>query len=103
VNTGQVAGEILKIKVMIGYVYILKSLKNGRYYIGSTNDWLRRKKEHITGSEKYTRLVLPLEVALVQKFDSLILARRTEYWLKRQKDRSLLEKIIADGKINKKV
>jgi len=28
------------------YVYFLQSLKDGSYYIGASNDYLRRLKEH---------------------------------------------------------
>jgi putative endonuclease len=37
------------------YVYILKSLKDGRYYIGSTSDVMARLKFHNSGLQRSTR------------------------------------------------
>ncbi len=84
---------------MVGYVYILKSLKNQRFYIGSTNDLERRIFEHNSGSNKskFTRDNCPFELVFSQEFETLILARKVEYKLKSFKSRKILEKIISDG------
>ena len=37
------------------YVYLLKSLKDGRYYIGQTQDLQERLAYHNTGRSTYTR------------------------------------------------
>lgn len=37
------------------YVYILRSVKNGRLYTGFTNDLKRRFKEHSSGWSTYTK------------------------------------------------
>ncbi|MGI5826770.1 MAG: GIY-YIG nuclease family protein, partial [Patescibacteria group bacterium] len=34
------------------FVYILKSEKNGRFYIGSTSNFERRLDEHLNGRSK---------------------------------------------------
>lgn len=86
----------------MGTLYILKSLKNGSFYIGSTNNLVERVKQHKTGKSKYTKNVLPVGLVYNQKFKDLKTARRAEWWLKKQKDRKLVEKIISEGKINKK-
>lgn len=41
-------------------VYILKSLKDGNFYIGRTNDFDRRFKEHNSGKVQSTKSRLPL-------------------------------------------
>lgn len=83
----------------IGYLYIL-STKNGRYYIGSTNNVTRRVDEHQAGKTKALKNILPVKLVFAQRFDSLIEARRIEYKLKKFKNRKIIERIIKDQKIN---
>lgn len=80
---------------MNGYVYILQSEKNGRYYIGSTNDPVRRLQQHVAGQVAATRNKgLWKRVALIE-FPSPTLAKKAEYHLKRQKNRRATEEAIA--------
>ena len=44
------------------YVYVLKSLKDGDLYTGSTNNLKRRFEEHNLGKEKSTRYRRPFEL-----------------------------------------
>ena len=44
------------------YVYVLKSLKDGKGYIGSTTDLRRRIVEHAEGEVKSTKPRRPLEL-----------------------------------------
>ncbi len=82
-------------------VYILKSSKNGRLYIGSTNNLERRLEEHFSGRSKYTSEVLPLVLVFTQEYESLLKARGVECWLKRLKNKDIIERIILDGVIKK--
>jgi putative endonuclease len=86
---------------MSGYVYILKSLRNGRFYIGSTQDVEKRFIEHNTGKSEYTSKSCPWELVFKQKFETLTMAKKIEYWIKKQKDREIIYRIIKDGKIIK--
>lgn len=85
---------------MIGYVYILQSLVNNRYYIGSTNDLDRRLQEHNDGRGKYTNLTKPFRLVFNQSYHSLNDARSIERRLKKMKSRKIIEEIIEDGYIN---
>jgi len=58
---------------MKGYLYILKSELNNRYYVGITNNIDRRLKEHNDGKSKYTR---PFKLIFKQTYDDLSQARR---------------------------
>jgi len=87
----------------IGYVYILKSLKNGSYYIGSTVNVEKRLERHNKGRVFATKNLLPLKCTFVQQYNTIRVARMIEYWVKRQKDRKLIERIIAEGFISKKI
>lgn len=82
-------------------VYILQSERNGRYYIGSSKSLDRRLEEHKNGKSKYTKLVLPVKLVFRQKFKDIRTSRKVEYWLKRQKDRKFLERVIREGRIIK--
>lgn len=78
-------------------VYILKSLKNGSYYVGSTINIENRLIQHNSGKSRYTSLIRPLELVFSQNYDSLVMARRIEFRLKKFKNRNIIEKIINDG------
>lgn len=82
------------------YVYILKSLVNSRFYIGSTNDLEGRLKEHNLGKTQSIRFTRPYELVFSQTFKSLAQAREIEYKLKQFKSRRILEQIIKDQRIN---
>lgn len=81
----------------MGTVYILKSLRNGRYYIGSTVNIDRRLHEHNSGKSTYTKLSRPFELVFRQNFDSLVEAKRIEYKIKRLKSRAIIERIVEEG------
>lgn len=83
---------------MIGYLYILKSLKTNRYYIGSSENPQRRLTEfHNLGKVKATKNSLPWKIVFVQEYLEIKTARQIEYKLKSFKSRKILEKIISDG------
>ncbi len=84
-----------------GFVYILQSLKNNRFYIGSTTNLKRRFEEHNSGKSKYTSESKPFILIFSQKYYSIHMARKAEYWLKSQKDKKFLQKIINQKAINK--
>jgi len=44
------------------YVYVLESLKDGKWYTGSTDDLKRRLKEHQKGHVEATRNRRPLKL-----------------------------------------
>lgn len=81
------------------YVYILRSLRNNRFYIGSTTNVDRRFHQHNVGSVRATRNIRPLNLELSQKFDNISLTRKIEQRLKKFKRRDFIEKIIKDGVI----
>jgi putative endonuclease len=80
----------------MAYLYILQSLKNFRYYIGSTNNIDRRLDEHNSGKSKYTKIIRPLKLVFKQEYPSIMLARKIEHKLKKLKSKEIIEKIIED-------
>jgi len=79
----------------VNYLYILKSAKNSRYYVGSTNDLDRRLAEHDRGKTKYTKYAGPFDLVYQEKFDTLKQARQREYQIKKLKSRKYIEDLIA--------
>ncbi len=51
-------------------VYILKSKKNNKIYIGCTSNIEKRMKEHQTGLSYYTKRMLPVELIYYEAFRS---------------------------------
>ncbi len=83
------------------FVYILQSLKDGRYYIGSTDDMARRLREHNSGQQAATRYRTPLRVVYIERFPDRKAARRRELYIKAQKSRRYIEKLITGRDIAK--
>jgi len=83
----------------MSFVYILQSDKNGKYYIGSTNDLERRLLEHNFRKTKSLKNLLPVKLIFKKELAQLIQARRIERKLKKMKSRSILERIIKDQEI----
>ncbi len=78
-------------------VYILESQKNGRYYVGSTDNIERRIFEHNMGKVFSTRNLRPWVCKKFIECNSLTEARSFEYKLKNYKRKDILRKVIIDG------
>jgi len=77
-------------------VYILRSIKNNRYYIGSTDNIEQRLTQHNSGQVKATKNNTPFEVMITIPCPNLSEAKGAEYRLKKYKRRDILEKVIQD-------
>lgn len=82
-----------------GFVYILQSKLNLRYYIGSTIDIEKRFSEHQNGYVKSTKNLRPLELIFYKRYEKISDARKIEYKLKKMKSRNIIEKIISEQEI----
>lgn len=67
---------------MMYYLYILKSKRDGKMYIGSTNDLRRRFKEHNDGKVFSTKSRRPFSVVYYEAYKSEKDARLREKNLK---------------------
>lgn len=76
------------------YTYILRSDKNGKYYIGCTGDLDRRITEHNNGLSKFTKGKGPWIICYSEQFNNLIDARKREKQIKSWKKRAAIEKLI---------
>ena len=75
--------------------YVLLSSKNGRHYIGSTNNLERRLNEHNRGTTKALRYSGPYKTIYTEVFETQLEARRRELELKTGKGREWLKAILV--------
>lgn len=78
-------------------VYILKNLRNGRYYIGSTGDIVKRLNQHNSGRVSSTKHLRPLELMRFISCGDSTESKKFEYRLKKYGRKDILEKVIGDG------
>ncbi len=80
------------------YVYILRSAKDSRLYVGSTDDLRRRMQEHETGQSKSTRDRRPLKLEAYIAVKEESTARHLEKYLKTGSGIATLRKrILTSG------
>jgi len=80
------------------FVYILKSQKDGSYYIGFTADMNQRLAYHNAGKSRYTSRKMPWRIVYTESFESRSEAMKRERFLKRQRNTSFYERLIAKKK-----
>ena len=76
-------------------VYVLKSGKTGRYYVGCTNDLDLRLQQHNQGMTKSTKGYRPWRVIYVERYESLSQARQREIQIKAWKNRAYMDRALA--------
>jgi len=64
------------------FVYILQSLKNNSYYIGSCQNTNKRIKQHNLGKARSTKSNLPWQLVYKEMFQDLSSAIRRELQIK---------------------
>lgn len=79
---------------MAYFVYILKSLKDGSYYIGHTGDLEERVDRRNQGRSRYTRGKLPWKLIYQKVFDSKRETVRRERKIKKRKDRRYIFNLV---------
>lgn len=67
------------------FVYILKSLRDGKYYVGLTSNLKKRLNDHSSGRTKSTRGRRPLKLIYSEGYGTLKEARERESFLKSYK------------------
>jgi putative endonuclease len=76
------------------FVYVLRSLKDNKLYIGQTSNVERRLSEHNTGLCRSTKSRIPFELIYKEEFITRSKAMRREKELKTGKGREFLSKEI---------
>lgn len=75
--------------------YILKNNISGKFYIGSTNDLIRRLAEHNRGQTKSTKREGKWVVVYKEEFKTSIEAKRRERMIKSYKGGNAFKKLFA--------
>lgn len=81
---------------MFFYVYVLFSLKAKRLYIGSTNNLVRRVKEHNLGLSFSTKPYRPWKLIYYESCLNEDDAKRREMYLKTNQGGRLLKRRLKD-------
>ena len=76
------------------FTYIIRSLKTGRYYIGSTNDVPERLSRHNGGKNKSTKSGVPWELVKVEEYGTRQEAYKREFQIKSYKGGEAFKKLI---------
>ena len=79
-------------------VYVLKSKRNGKRYVGSTGKSAEsRLKEHNQGSNMWTKTNGPFDLVYQENFTDKTESIKREIFLKSGQGRKLLDKIFIPG------
>jgi len=81
-------------------VYVLKSKKYKKSYVGMTNDLERRLIEHNSGQSTFTKRFMPWEVLYHEEFTEQQEAIKREKFLKSSSGRRFLKKIFEQSMSN---
>ncbi|HDR90585.1 MAG TPA: GIY-YIG nuclease family protein [Bacteroidetes bacterium] len=76
------------------YVYILKSLKDGKYYIGSASNLTSRLDYHNFGKQRSTRNRTPFSLIYSEEFPEKSQALKREKQIKAFKGGEAFKKLI---------
>ena len=84
---------MLKQKNMAYFVYVLRSRKDGKRYIGMTNDVARRLLQHNAGKVVSTKSRRPFVIEKIEEFLNIISARNRERYFKTAAGRRFLKEV----------
>jgi putative endonuclease len=79
------------------FVYILKSLKDNKYYIGSTSDIQKRLIFHNSGLQRSTKSRVPFELVYQEEYPDKRSAIAREMQIKSYKGGEAFKKLIRGG------
>jgi putative endonuclease len=77
------------------YVYILRSLKDHKFYIGSASDLYKRLSYHNAGLQRSTKHRIPFELVYHEEFSSRIQAEKREKQIKSYKGGEAFKRLIS--------
>jgi len=82
-------------KLMAFFVYILQSHTSGRYYVGQTKNLEERVAYHNANYSRSLKNRGPWKLVYSEAYDTRSGAVRRETYIKRQKDRQFIEKLLS--------
>jgi len=78
------------------FTYVLRSLKDGKMYIGFTQDLRKRFQEHQNGKSTATECRRPLELIFYEAYKNKYDALRREKYFKSSKGKTTLKSMLRD-------
>ncbi|MEK7071259.1 MAG: GIY-YIG nuclease family protein, partial [Patescibacteria group bacterium] len=87
-------GQNVHYNIHVYYTYILRSIKFGRFYVGSTDDLKRRFHEHNSGKNFSTKPYIPYELLFYEAVPTHEEALAREKFYKSGRGREFLKKIL---------
>jgi putative endonuclease len=79
------------------FVYVIRSLKDGRFYVGITSQVENRVHEHNVGKTKSTKGYRPWELILIEEFPTRLEARAREIYLKGGSGKEYIKRYWSDS------
>jgi putative endonuclease len=76
------------------YLYILESLTDDSFYVGSIQDLRSRIERHNEGGVKSTRAKRPWKIAYFEKHPDRSSTMKREYAVKRRKSKEFIETLV---------
>ena len=76
------------------WIYILRSSRDGTYYIGHTKDIYQRVVRHNLGHLLATKGKRPWELVYKEEYPTRSEAQKREYYLKSKKSKQYIEYLI---------
>ena len=80
------------------FVYILQSQKDGRYYVGSTQDLSQRLHRHNQGRSKYTKAKRPWELVYSEELQDRSSAIQRELEIRNRKSKAYIETLVRTSR-----
>ncbi len=75
------------------YVYVLRSLSNGKRYVGQTSNLDKRFKAHNSADSRYTKSGIPWKLIYSETYKTRSEAMKRELYLKTGKGREFLDNL----------
>ena len=79
-------------------LYILESLLDGSYYVGTTQDLQSRIERHNEGRVKYTKHKRPWQLVYCEEYPDRSIAMKREKEIKRRKKKEYIETLIRTSR-----
>lgn len=81
----------------MAWLYILANKETDRYYIGSTNDIIRRTNQHLIGKTRTTRVLKTNVLVYKEEYKTLAEAKNRERKLKSYKSKKYIKWLIENS------
>ena len=79
------------------YLYILRSTKDGSYYVGHTKNLRGRLYRHNSAQSISTKSRAPWKIVYIEKFNNRIEAVKRERQIKKEKSKNFINRLIRRG------